>query len=145
MAGDVALTAAQIAVCSPPEHTVIKPYVAGATLTAGLAVAITTTGTVVAADASTGGAHLIQFRGIALNGGVAGQLISVLHEGELYGFTVSALNVGATLALSNTAGALYQGGTGDVAVYCGVVSCLSDGPTITKVVRITTAWHHVWA
>lgn len=143
MANEVALTPAQIGLCDPIKADV-KSYVAASAITKGEAVAIDTNGKVVPADASTGGNHLIQFRGIALNAAAAGAAVDVCHEGELYGFTVSALNVGAVLYLSNTVGDLSTV-AGDVSVICGVVSVLADAPTYTKVVRIVTTWTTVWA
>lgn len=140
---DIALTAAQIGAVDPSKAD-IKTYIAASAITKGQAVAIDTAGKVVPADASTGGAHLIQFRGIALNAAAAGAPCDVLHEGEMYGFTVSSLNVGAVLYLSNTAGALADA-AGDVNVKCGVVSVLNDVPTFTKVARIVTTWTTVWA
>ena len=140
---DLVVTAAQVGVLDPTKAQ-IKSYPAGATITAGMAVAITTTGTVVAADASTGGAHLIQLRGVALNGGGAGQAVDVLHEGELFGFTIAGLDVGAVVYLSNTAGLLADA-AGDVTVIAGVVNIVTDGPTFTKVLRLATAWTTIWA
>lgn len=143
MANEVALTVAQIGACDPTKAD-IKSYIAASAITKGEAVAIDTAGKVVPADASTGGAHLIQFRGIALCAAAAGAPCDVLHEGEVYGYTVSALNVGAILYLSNTVGDLSTV-AGDVSVICGVVSVLNDVPTFTKVARIVTTWTTVWA
>lgn len=138
MAGDVTVTAALVGLVDPEKATV-KTYIAGSTITKGQAVAVDTDGTCDPADASTGGGYLIQFRGIALNGGGAGQAIDVCEDGELYGFTLTGLNVGAILYLSNTAGALYQGGTGDVSVICGRISALAD-KSATLVARIHVPW-----
>lgn len=140
---DIALTAANIGMCDPIKADT-KGYTAASAITKGQAVAIDTTGKVVPADASTGGAHLIQFRGIALNAAATGATCEVLHDGECYGFTVSGLNVGAVVYLSNTVGALADA-NGDINVKCGVVSVLNDAPTYTKVVRIVTTWTTVWA
>jgi len=143
MANEVALTAAQIGVVDPIKAT-IRSYTAGSTITKGQAVAINTDKFVDPADASTGGALLIQFRGIALNAAAAGQPVDVLHDGEMYGFTVSSLTSGDVLYLSNTVGALSTV-AGDVNVKCGVVVALNDAPTYTYVVRIFTTWSTVWA
>ena len=73
---DIALTAAKIAVIFPEKAT-IHDMLAGATITAGQAVYLGTTGLLAVSDATTsGGAPL--FDGIALTGGGAGQGISVL-------------------------------------------------------------------
>ena len=139
----VALTAAQIGAVDPLKAT-IRSYTAGSTITKGQAVAIATDKFVDPADASTGGGLLIQFRGIALNGAAAGEPVDVLHDGEMYGFTVSGLTAGDILYLSNTAGGLDTG-AGDVNVKCGVVVALNDAPTYTLVVRFFTTWSTVWA
>lgn len=143
MANEVALTTAQIGLVDPLKADV-KSYIAASAITRGEAVAIDTAGKVVPADASTGGAHLIQFRGIALNAAAAGAPVDVCHAGEMYGFTVAALDVGAVLYLSNTVGDLSTV-AGDTNVKCGVVSVLNDVPTFTKVARIVTTWTTVWA
>ena len=143
MANEVALTAAQIGAVDPLKAD-IRSYTAGSTITTGQAVAISADKFVDPADASTGGGLLIQFRGIALNDAAAGQAVDVLHEGEMYGFTVSALTAGDVIYLSNTVGALSTV-AGDVNVKCGVVTPLNDAPTYTLVVRIVTVWTTVWA
>ena len=133
---DIALTAAQIGAVDPKKAT-IKSYIAGSTITKGQAVAQETDGTVDPTDASTGGAYLFeQFRGIALSGGGAGQAIDVLEDGECYGFTVSGLNCGDLLYLSNTAGVLDTAAA-DETVYVGRVTALADG-SATKIARIQT-------
>lgn len=133
---NIALTAAQIGVVDPRKST-IKSYLAGSTITKGQPVAQTTTGTVVPADASTGGAHLFeQVRGIAIAAGGAGQAIDVLEDGELYGLTVSGKNCGDLLYLSNDVGRVADAG-GDETVYLGRVTALTDG-SATKVSRIQT-------
>lgn len=134
---DITVTAAQVGLVDPTKAEV-KSYIAGSTITKGQVVAIETDGTVDPADASTGGGYLIQGRGIALNGGGAGQAIDVLHNGEVYGFTVSGLNVDAILYLSNTAGKLADA-AGDVTVRLGRVTCLAD-KSATKVVRVFVDW-----
>ena len=143
MANEVALTAAQIGAVDPIKAD-IRSYTAGSTITKGQAVAISADKFVDPADASTGGGLLIQFRGIALNDAAAGQVVDVLHEGEMYGFTVSGLTAGDVIYLSNTTGALSTV-AGDVNVKCGVVTPLNDSPTYTLVVRIVTVWTTVWA
>jgi len=141
---DIALTAAQIAAVYPQKAD-IKPYIAVETITAGQAVYFTSAGKVGIADANAAGKQ--QFRGIALNGGAAGQEIDVLHEGEVSGFTVSSLNADALLYLSDNAGSLADA-AGTMSVIVGRVKALSntlsDG-THTKVVRISTRWDGNWS
>jgi hypothetical protein len=134
---DITVTAAQVGLVDPTKAEV-KTYIAAATITKGQAVYLTTSGTTGVADASSGGGALIQGRGVALCGGGAGQAIDVLHDGEVYGFSVSSMNVGAIVYLSNTAGALADA-AGDVTVRLGRVTCLAD-KSATKVVRIAVDW-----
>lgn len=141
---DIVVTAAQVGVVDPLKAH-IKSYVAGATITKGQAVYLTTAGLVGVADAN-GSAPAPQFRGVALNGGGAGQAIDVLHDGECYGFTISGLNVGALVYLSDEAGKLADAAATNpgYTVVAGRVSCLADKDK-TKVLRIQTNWLADWA
>ena len=136
MANEIALTTTQIGLVDPLNARV-KSYIAGAAITKGEAVAQATDGTIDPADASTSGGYLFeQVKGIALNAGGAGQAIDVLEDGEVYGYTVSGLNCGDLIFLSDTEGRLSTVlGTGDV--WMGRVTCLAD-KALTKVVRIQT-------
>lgn len=136
MANEIALTAAQIGVVDPIKSR-IKSYLAGSTITKGQPVSQATDGTVDPGNASGGGGYLFeQNRGVALNGGGAGQAIDVLEDGECYGFTVSGLNCGDIVYLSDTVGRLSTV-AGSETVYLGRVTCLAD-KSLTKVVRIQT-------
>lgn len=137
---DIAVTAAQVGLVFPQDAK-IRSYVAGVTITKGQAVYLTTAGLAGVADANAAGAQ--QFRGIALNGGGAGQAIDVLQEGEVYGFTISGLNVGALAYLSDTAGALADA-AGTMTVRAGRVTALADKAK-TKVLRIFVQWDADWA
>ena len=133
---NIALTVAQIGVVDPVKAT-IKTYLAASTITKGQPVAQATAGTVAPADASGGGGYLFeQVRGIALTAGGAGAAIDVLEDGECYGFTVSGLNCGDLVYLSNDVGRIANAG-GDETVYMGRVTCLADH-SATKVTRIQT-------
>lgn len=131
---NIALTAAQIGVVDPGK-ALIKDYLAASTITKGQVVAMTTAGVVAPADASAGGAYLFeQVKGIALQAAAAGQVCPVLMDGECYGFTVSGLNCGALLYLSDTTGAMEDAG-GTKTFILGRVTCLTD-KSATKVARI---------
>ena len=134
MANESALTEAQIGLVDPINSRV-KSYIAGAAITKGEAVAQATDGKIHPADASTSGGYLFeQVKGIALNAGGAGQAIDVLWDGEVYGYTVSGLNCGDLIYLSDTEGRLSTVlGTGDV--WMGRVTCLAD-KNLTKVAHI---------
>lgn len=134
----VTYTAAQIAPVFP-EKAVIRSYIATETITKGQPVYILTTGKVGIADAN--GAGKQQFRGVALNGGGAGQAIDVLQEGECYGFSLSG-NANTFVYLSDAAA--YDDGVGTMTVPVGRVVCLSD-KDLTKVLRIFVQWEADWA
>lgn len=137
---DIALTAAKIGVVYP-EKAEIVDFIAAATITAGQAVYQTSAGKVNLADAN--GSGTLQFRGIALNGGGAGQAISVLKKGHCYGFTVADVAYDAALFLSNTAGALGDS-AGATSINCGRVVALPDS-SLTKVVYIEADWLRTWS
>lgn len=136
---DITVTAAQVGLVDPAKATV-RSYIATETITPGQAVYILTTGKVGVADANASGKQ--QFRGIALNGGGAGQAIDVVHDGEVYGFTLAG-NADSLVYLSDTAGALADA-NGTMTVVCGRVMCLSD-KALTKVLRVFVQWEAQWA
>ena len=138
---DITVTAALVGLVDP-QKAEVRSYIAAATITKGQAVYITTSGTVGLADANDTGTR--QFRGVALNGGAAGQAIDVCHEGELYGFTLAG-NAESLVYLSNTAGALATvASVGGTSVVAGRVVCLAD-KSLTKVLRVTTHWKADWS
>lgn len=137
---DIALTAAQIKLVDPEEAEVYD-FIAGVTITAGQAVYVNSSGKAALADAN--GSGTLQFRGIALNGGGAGQAISVLKRGRCYGFTVSSVAYDAILYISNTAGALADAG-GGTTINAGRVVPMSDA-SLTKVVYIDADWLRDWS
>ncbi|MCK5307170.1 MAG: hypothetical protein KAJ73_01030 [Zetaproteobacteria bacterium] len=114
----------------------MKSYIAGATITKGQVVSLATDGTIDPSDGSTGQGYLYEnCVGIALNGGGAGQAIDVVQRGEVYGFTVSGLNSGDVITLSNTAGVLEGASGGDVNVYIGRIAPLTD-KSVTEVLSV---------
>ena len=136
---DIALTAAQIGACFP-DKAEITDMIAAAAITAGQAVYQDTNGKAGVADANASGKQ--QFRGIALHAAGAGQAVSVLVRGHVYGFTISGMNGDALAYLSDTAGALADA-NGTMNVQCGRVTCLPDG-NLTKVVYIAADWLRAW-
>ena len=135
---DIAITAAQVAVIDPLKAE-IYDFVAAATITQGQIVYITTSGTVGVADANDSGKE--QARGVALNGGGAGQAISVLKRGRCAGFTLTQA-ASIPLYLSETPGALEDGGA--MVVPCGIVICMPDKDA-TKVFYADFRWGPDWA
>lgn len=141
---DITATPAQIApVFSGPGMCEVYDHVAGATITKGQPVYLDTNGVLQVADASlTGTAQVI---GIALNGAGAGQAVSVLHHGCVYGYTLTGAYY-ALVYLSNTAGSLSTT-VGAVTVYVGRVWPLADASpgassVPTKVLMVDCAVQH---
>lgn len=136
----VSYTAAQIGIVDPQKSRV-KSYIAGATITKGQPVYIVpSTGKVDLADANGSGTK--QFRGIALNGGGAGQAIDVLEDGEVYGFSLSG-NYDSLVYVADSVGT-YADAAGTVTVPVGRVVPLSDG-SLTKVLRVFVKRDADWA
>lgn len=134
----IAVTAAQVAAVYP-DKSEIYTFIAGATITQGQLVCITiATGKLDVADAN-GAGNLTQLRGVALNGGAAGQAINVLKRGFVYGFTVSGVAYDAVLYLSDTVGQLDDA-AGSMTVQAGRVLPLPDSPTLTKAVYFDVRW-----
>lgn len=136
---DITVTAAKVAPVFADECR-IRTYVAGATITAGQAVYRNSSGDANLADAN--GSGTLQFRGVALNGGGTGQAISVLEEGECYGFTLAGA-YDSLAYVSNTAGALADA-AGGTSIVAGRVVCLAD-PDRTKVLYISAKMNGDWA
>jgi hypothetical protein len=121
--------------------TVIRQYRLAVAIAAGDAVARNAAGLAVLAD--PGGAATAQFRGIALGSGNAGDTISVLEEGEIYGFNLAGLNADAPVYIA-AAGAL-QDAAGAIGTIVGRVAVLTDYPTMTKVLKVKADPSRVWA
>lgn len=137
---DIVVTAAQVGIVYPDDAETFD-FIAAATITAGQALYFDSAGKANLADAN--GSGTLQFRGIALNGGGAGQAISGLKKGHCYGFTVSSVAYDAALFLSNTAGALADA-AGATSINCGRVVALPDS-SLTKVVYIEADWLRTWS
>lgn len=134
---DLTLTTAQIAPVFPADAEIFD-LIAAVAITAGQAVYQTTAGKAALADADAGsGAE--QFRGIALNNAGAGQAVSILKRGHLYGFTISGLAYDGAAWLSNTAGALADAPSSANPVRAGRVVALSDA-NLTKVLYVDAQW-----
>jgi hypothetical protein len=133
---DIALTAAQVALCFPL-HAEVYPGIAAETITAGQAVYLTSSGTYGVADANAAGKE--QVRGIALEDAVAGKAFSVCKRGHLYGFTVSGMAYDALAYLSDTAGALGTTVSATKTVNVGRVTALTDSSK-TKVLYVDAVW-----
>ena len=140
MADISALSAANISVANPMEAKIVT-MIAVEAITRGQAVYQTSAGKAGIADANAAGKQ--QFRGIALETVGAGQTVSVLIEGRLYGFDLSSQDYDAVLYLSDTAGSLADA-AGTLSVICGRVMAEPDDD-LTKIAYIKADWHTVWA
>ena len=131
---DITCTAAQVAPVFP-DAAEIFDFVASETITAGQPVYITSAGKIGVGDANGSGTDT--FRGIALNGGGAGQAISVLKKGHIYGYTLSGA-YDSLVYVSNTAGSLADA-AGGTSLIVGRVVPLSDS-SYTKVLYVQASW-----
>ena len=132
---DLTVTAAKVGPVDPLKAEIYS-FIAASTVTAGQAVYQTTSGTVAPADANA--ANLQQCRGVALNGGGAGQAIDVLKQGRIYGFTLTDQTYDDPIFLSDTVGALADA-AGTLEVPVGLVVAMPDKDK-TKVVYIRCRW-----
>ena len=123
---NIALTAAKIApVYTDPGNCEIYPVIVGETVTAGQCLCWHTTTHMLLADGNA--AALDEPMAIALEDGLAGDVIRVLKRGCVYGYTVAAVNVGAKITLSDDVGGFENAGTGEE---CGCVMALPDGTRV---------------
>lgn len=127
---NLALTVANIApVYTDPGHSEIYNVEAGTTITKGQVLCWDTNGDVLVADGNQ--AALDEPVGLALEAGVAGQVISMLVKGPVYGFTVAGLNTGVIVNLSDDIGIVEAAGAGEP---IGRIWALSGGETTDYVV-----------
>lgn len=127
---DLTVTAAQVAVVFP-EDAEIRSVILAETVTAGQPLFQNTSGKYELADANAAGEQQVRY--LSLEGGGAGQAISALRRGEVYGFALSGVAYDAMVQLSNTVGVLDSGGSPTLVVPVGIVTALTDNPTLTKV------------
>lgn len=124
----IAVTAAQVAPVFP-DKAEIYTAICAETITAGTPLYVNTSGKVEPADANAAGEQ--QCRYLALEGGGAGQAISVLRRGHVYGFTLSQA-YDAPVFLSDTVGRIDDA-AGTLEVPLGIVAAIPAGPNINKV------------
>ena len=131
---DITCTAAQVAAVYPDEAEIFD-FVAGEAITAGSPIYINSSGKAGVADANGSGTDT--FRGIALRTVGAGQGVSVLKRGHIYGYTLSGA-YDSLVYVSNTAGSLADA-AGSTSLIVGRVVPLSDG-SLTKVLYVQASW-----
>jgi len=139
---DIAVVAAEVGLVDPIKAKVTS-YLAGSTITKGQAVALAADKYVDPADASADNLLCQGFCGVALNAAAAGEAVDVAEDAELEGFTVSGLNAGDRVYLSDTAGA-FATTQGTMQVRCGKVVPKTDGAG-TLVVRIQVDWGAIYS
>jgi hypothetical protein len=135
---DLTVTAANVSPTNDKQFA-RRPYLAAATITAGQAVYLNTSGKVNLARANAAGTT--RMRGIALQSAVLNAPVDVMWQGPVYGFDLSGLAYGASVWLSAaTAGALTDTApstTGQYVVPAGRVDCVTEaGSTPTKVLML---------
>ena len=124
--GNILLTAAKIApVHTDPGHCEIYQVKIGETVTAGQVLCWHTQDHMILAEGDVGAED--EPIAIALEGGYTGEVIRVLKRGLVYGYTVAAVNVGAKIILTDTAGTMESAGIGEE---CGCVWALPDGTRV---------------
>jgi hypothetical protein len=137
---DIVVTAAKVGLVDP-QKAVTFNGIAAAAITKGQAVYMDTSGTLGVADANASGKQ--QARGIALNAAGAGQAVTCVKEGAVYGYTLTSQAYGAPVYLSDTAGALADD-VGTLTVPVGIVQPMSDKDK-TKVLWVECRWGADWA
>lgn len=128
----IAFVAAEIrAVWTDPGLGEIYMVEAGETITAGQVLCWGTTGTMLLADGNA--AALDEPWAVALQGGVAGTIISVLKKGNVEGFTVNATATGTRITLTDSATGEVEGaGSGECV---GRVIALGGGAAVDRVIH----------
>lgn len=130
--GDIAVVAAKVGLVDPGKAETFDG-IAGVTITAGQFVyGIISSGKLGLADEDAS-AEASAVLGCALNGGAAGQVITVCRKGRVSGFTLSGHAYWLACSLSNTAGALLD--TGASTNICARVEPMSDSD-LTKVLMV---------
>lgn len=132
----IVVTAAQVAI---NQGTLTRSLIAAETITAGQPLYKTAAGLLGVADANASGKQ--QYRGTSINGGAAGTPIMYAYFGPVEGLDLSALDVGALVYLSDTAGG-FDTAPGTMTVPVGRVDMRDDG---TKFLFTDVNWLAQWA
>lgn len=117
-------------VFTDPGHCEQYMVRAGETITAGQIVCWGTTGSVLLADGNA--AALDEPWAVAMSGGVAGTIITVLKKGHVEGFTVNATATGTLVNLTDNPGEIEGAGAGECV---GRVVALSGGAAVDRVIH----------
>jgi hypothetical protein len=131
---DLTVTSTNVGIVFPSD-AIVRDFVAAVDITAGAAVYINAAGKVALTDANAS-SPANRFRGIALKSVGAGQSVSVLQDGEVFGFDLSGLAYDDKVYASDTAGKLATAASETTSLLAGVVVPLSN-KDLTKVLKIT--------
>lgn len=140
MANELTVTAAQVRDASPRALGSVRVnLIAAVAITAGQVVYMNTSGLAALAAASAAGTAVAI--GIALEGASIGQAVPILAFGYVTGFTLSSETLGELLKLSNTAGAIDDGGgLPTVSAPIGRVWVIGDSST-TRVIFVNCLYN----
>lgn len=139
MANEIALTADSIRDASPVNMAVKINLIAAVAITAGQVVYLDSNGLADLADASAAGTAVAI--GIALEAAAIGQAVPILAFGYVSGFTLTSETYGELLKLSNTAGAIDDGGgSPTVSAPIGRVWSIGDSAA-TKVIFVNCLYN----
>lgn len=138
---DISVTAAEVGRVFPDRDEVYD-FIAAEAITKGAPVFFdATTGQVELADANV--ADEQQFRGIAVTEAAAGQAITILKRGCVYGFDLSGMSYDDLAYLSDTVGRISTT-VGTLTVNVGRVVALADHDA-TKVLYVDADWLREWS
>jgi len=140
MAGELTVTAAQVAVIDPLKAEIFTG-IAGEAITAGLPLYMAATGLLGIADANAAG--FFQCRGIALNAAGAGQAVDYIKRGRLAGMGTGAVNCSVPIFVSDTVGRIATS-AGSTSVCVGIVVPMSD-KDLTRVLYVEARYGPDWA
>jgi hypothetical protein len=129
----ISVTASQVALVHPNKAETFNVFLAEAA-TKGQVLYQTSSGTFGLCD--TDEAAKDEPRGIALEGGSAGQVVSMVKRGAIYGVDLSGESYDALVYASGTAGGLSDSAVAEIV---GRVVPLSD-PDKTKVLYVECPW-----
>ncbi len=132
---DITRTAEQVASVYPHYPNKIVSGIAAAAIEAGQPVYIDSNGKYNLADANAAAAD--QFRGIALNTVGAGQPVSVMEEGYLYGYTLSGIAYDGLAYVSDTVGELADAAGSTSLVVGRVVARFGSDGNATKILKVS--------
>lgn len=119
---------------SDPGHCEIYPVELTETVTAGQVLCWAAAGTMSLADGND--AALDEPQAVALQGGNAGDVVSVLRRGRVEGFTVSGTNVGVKITLTDNPGEVEGAGAGEC---CGRIVAEAGAGTMDRVIHFDFA------